>query len=534
MSTSTPDAPRYATLRDYVRVIRTNRLLILAITLACGVVAFALTAREKKTYQAQASVFFQDTTQYANLVGTQIGPSLPDVTRAQINAQKVTSIPVLDEVRKELGLSHSRAGLGGSVSTAVNAQTNAVVIQATAATAVLAERLANTFATATQTVVRNQTRSQFKQLLAGAKSEFSQLINTPNNSVTRAAYVDRIGTLQFLAQTADPVQIVQQASIPTSPAGPRTLRNTIIGLLLGLTIAIIAAFGRDALDRRLRSAGEITGELGWPILGYVRESAFGAPVFLNSNRNANSQVAEGDRESFRILRQNIRFLNVDDAPRSVVVTSALPEEGKSTVASSLACASAAAGARTLLVECDLRRPSLGRQFELNSRPGLSDFLLGDASPSEILQLVALPSLSPTGAAPVNGNSPSEPDADDPDQRRLVCISAGRPVPESAELLNSKRFKQFLREVESAYDQVILDASPLLSVADTAVLLPEAQATLICVRAGRTTHDEASALKLAVDRLPHRLIGVVVTGVRPGAEHDLGYYSNAYAYEAAAR
>ncbi len=533
MSTSTPDAPRYATLRDYVRVIRSNRLLILVITLACAIAAFALTARQAKTYQAQASVFFQDTTQNAELVGTQAGPTLTDLARAQLNAQKVTSSDVAKQAKKDLRSPLSPTVLASSISTFVNTQNNFVVIQATSRNPGAAEQLANAFANATKTVSRDQSRSQYASLAAGARAQFSHLFDVSRDPLTREAYANRVATLGFLAQTADPVDIVQPATVPTTPAGPHTVRNTALGLLLGLTIALLAAFGRDALDRRLRSSGQISDELEWPILGHVRETAFGSQLFLSGGGGSD---AEGDRESFRILRQNIRFLDMDRAPTSVVVTSALPEEGKSTVAGTLACASAAAGLRTLLVECDVRRPSLAKHFGLRGAPGLTDFLLGKASPSDILQIVELPGgipVTPPSSNGVAANGSGGPHkAHESQGRRLVCIAAGRAVPESAELLNSSRFKQFLRDVESAYDQVILDAGPLLAVADTAVLLPEADATLICVRAGRTTHDQAAALKHAVNRLPHRLIGIVVTGVRPGAEQDLGYYSSyAYSYQA---
>lgn len=532
MSTSTPDAPRYATLRDYVRVIRSNRLLILAITLACGVAAFALTARQTKTYQAQASVFFQDTTQNAELVGTQAGPTLTDLARAQLNAQKVTGSNVAKQVKKDLRSPLNPTVLASSISTFVNMQNNFVVIQATSRNPGAAEQLANAFADATKTVSRDEARSQYAALATGARAQFSRLLDGSKDPLTREAYANRVATLGFLAQTADPVEIVQPATLPTTPAGPHTVRNTALGLLLGLTIALLAAFGRDALDRRLRSSGQISDELEWPILGHVRETAFGSALFLSDNGGSE---AEGDRESFRILRQNIRFLDMDRAPTSVVVTSALPEEGKSTVAGALACACAAAGLRTLLVECDLRRPSLAKQFRLKSAPGLTDFLLGKASPPDILQVVDLPGATPLAPPSSNGagaNGSAEfHDAPGSHGRRLVCITAGRGVIESAELLNSGRFKQFLRDVESAYDQVILDAGPLLAVADTAVLLPEADATLICVRAGRTTHDQAAALRQAVNRLPHRLLGIVVTGVRPGADQDLGYYSCAYSYQA---
>ena len=232
MSTQTPDAPRYASLRDYVRVIRSNRLLILVITLACGAVAFAVTAREQKTYQAQASVFFQDTTQNAELVGPQAGPTLTDLARAQLNAQKVTGSNVAAQVKKDLRSRLSPTVLVSSISTFVNTQNNFVVIQATSHNPGAAEQLANAFAGTMKTVSREQARSQYAALAAGARAQFSRLFGISKDPLTREAYANRVATLGFLAQTADPVDIVQPATVPTTPAGPHTVRNTALGLLL--------------------------------------------------------------------------------------------------------------------------------------------------------------------------------------------------------------------------------------------------------------------------------------------------------------
>jgi Mrp family chromosome partitioning ATPase/capsular polysaccharide biosynthesis protein len=533
-TTARHDAPRYATLRDYLRVVRRNRLVIALIAVAFAGAAYALTSREKATFQARASLFFKDVAQEVNLLGTTVFPSLPDVTRAQIAAQSLKRAQVTQRVKKQLNSPLSLTPLAAPVSTFVDQQTNVVVIQASSADGAYAQRLANAYAQAAKIQGRVDAQAQFKTVIAGIKAQNASLSPTlQGDAYTRSVYSQRIVTLTVLEQTVDPVQIVSAAGFPSAPSGPRTVRNSILGFLLGLTIGIILAFLRDALDRRLRGSADIGEQLGWPIIGHVRESAFGVPAFVSGNGKAPD---EGDRESFRILRQNLRFLDVDNAPRSVVITSALPEEGKSTVAAALASASAAAGTPTLLVECDLRRPSLAERLGLKRAPGLTDFLLGEATPAEIVQVLELPppppigSSSSNGHAPVSGVVPASTVSTTGEPRRLACITAGRPVPETAELLGSARFKGFLEEVTKAYELVVLDASPLLSVADTSQLLPEAEATLICVRAGRTTYDEAAAAKQAVERIPHRLIGVVVTGVTPGGEHDLGYYSYAYTYQ----
>ncbi len=533
-TTTTPDAPRYATLRDYVRVVRRHRVLIVLVTIACAAAAYAVTARQKPSYVARASVYFQDTTQELDLLGTAVYPTLSDPVRAQIDSQLVTSGPVVDLVRSQLGPGFTFTGLQGAVSPVVNSQTNVVVIQATSRQPATARAIANAFAEATKIVARKQARAQFAGVVQSVKAQFAPLLkgNSAASQTERVGYSDRVATLEVLASSADPVEIVQPAALPTAPTGPRTVRNTILGLLLGLTLGLLAAFIRDALDRRLRAPSEIGEQFGWPMLGNVRAAAFGAPVFMRTN--GRSSASEGDREAFRILRQNIRFLNVDNPPRSVAITSALPEEGKSTVAAALACASAAAGARTLLVECDLRRPSLSARFNLERAPGLTDYLIGEATPTEILQLVDLP-LPSWGASNGKALDPHGASADDHESgsrpRRLVCIAAGRAVPETAELLSSSRFRAFLDEVTTAYDQVVLDSGPLLSVADASVLLPEADAVLICVRSGRTTREHAAALRQAVERVPHRAIGLVVTGVKSSLDYDLGYYPYVYQTQA---
>jgi Mrp family chromosome partitioning ATPase/capsular polysaccharide biosynthesis protein len=529
-TTRRPEVPRYATLRDYLRVIRRHRLLIVVVALACTAAAYVATSRQKRTYTAQASVYFQDPTQELNLLGNPPVATIPVVTLAQISAQRITGRPIILEAQRLLGPAFTIGELSGAVGTAVNTQTYVVGINASSEEPRRAQQIANAFAQATRLVGQRNAREQYAAVATTVKKQFKPLIATADPG-TRSVYRERIATVQVLAKSADPVQIVQTASLPVTPSGPRTVRNTIVGLLFGITLGLIAAFLRDAVDRRLRAPAEIGAQLGWSVLAHVREDAFKAPAFLSAGGQLSGD--ERDREAFRMLRENIRFLQIDDPPRSLAVTSALPEEGKSTVAVSLACASAAAGVPTLLVECDLRRPSLADRYGLEKGPGLADFLLGTATPDAVLQMIDLPAVASGSSNGALDSAADSLDESEPEVslRRLVCITAGRAVPETAELLRSVRFKHFLMEVSSAYELVILDCGPLLSVADTTIVLAEAQAALICVRSGKTTIDEATALREAVARLPDRPIGVVVTGVRPGVLHDEGYYS--YLYEARA-
>jgi capsular exopolysaccharide synthesis family protein len=188
----------------------------------------------------------------------------------------------------------------------------------------------------------------------------------------------------------------------------------------------------------------------------------------------------------------------------VAVTSPLAEEGKSTVAGLYAYVNALAGRRTVLIECDLRRPVVAARFGVEEEPGLTDYLLEEAKPREVLRSVRI---------------------EGPTAEPLPIIPGGRPAAQPAELLASSRFEEFLAQVATAYELVVLDCPPLLPVGDTLELLPQVEAVLLCIRIGQTTRDQAAAAKKALDHLPPRPTGVVVTGLDPGGEDDYyGYYS----------
>jgi Mrp family chromosome partitioning ATPase len=153
---------------------------------------------------------------------------------------------------------------------------------------------------------------------------------------------------------------------------------------------------------------------------------------------------------------------------------------------------------------------MAKRLGAEQGPGLSDYLIGQATPSEVVQRIPLTQ---------NGDGPAP---------TLVAITAGSPTPRPAELLASKRFAAFLEQVRDAYDVVVLDSTPLLSVGDALQLVPRVDGIVLCVRAEQTTREQARAARQALEHFPDRPIGVVVTGVKPGHELDYGYYSYAYA------
>jgi capsular exopolysaccharide synthesis family protein len=505
------EAVRYTSLTDYLRVVRRRRILIAVITIAFGVAAFAISETRPTTYEAEAQMSFGDPFQSLSIVsGRTSSPAETPAVRAANAADLVTS----PEVERRVGKDLKNPPAGCSIDASVLVDTNNVAVDGTCRTAKDAALYANAYAKATRAVGNAEARAEIGRFGRALHDRIEQAKKNPIPGVAQAQLVslqadyDRVQTLK---QAAAPVEIVEPATPPTTTASPRPIRDTGIGLAVGLVIGLLVAFGRDALDRRLRSSHEVHEELGLPVLGRVSRTALG---YAGLARNGLPPMSDQDFEAFRVLRMNLGYLADGGPVRSVLVTSGLPEEGKSTVSAALASAAVLAGQRTLLVECDLRRPCFARRFGIKPEPGLTDYLLGNANPQEILQTVEL-------AEPVRVNGAAA--GTDRPAGTLVCIAGGSRVFNPAELLVSERFRNFLEKVAKAYDLVVLDGSPLLAVADPLEILPHVDAAIICVRAQQTTREQARAARTALSALPDRPMGAVLTGMRRGDPDAYDYY-----------
>lgn len=427
----------------------------------------------------------------------------------------------------------SVGALTASISTQVEVGSNLLQITAQGSSPQFAARLANAVAHVLIAQDNQQTRAQFAHLAKNLQRKIAGLKPLPGGAPTpqMSFYEDELARLNTLASFATSAQVVNPAQPPGGPSSPHKAREAVLGGLLGLLLGIVAAFVRDSMDRRLRKPGDFESAFELPVIGHVRKQSLGRVAYM---ANGAGELDQLDLESFRILRRNVEFLDPERPPTSVLITSGVAEEGKTTVASSLAFVLAAAGRRTLLVDCDLRRPNLARRVGVELSPGLSDYLAGAATTEDILRTVTFsePSLG-AGQASQNGSSPhgaagSSPTSSGSLVHELACIPAGAVTSRGAELLGTRRFKEFLDEVSASYDVVVLDSSPLLPVADTLEMLPHVDSVVICAREARTTRDQARAVRTALARFPHRPTGVVVTGIKPrGAEYEVYAYSYSY-------
>ena len=495
-------------MHDYQRLLSRHKFTLLAALIIGAVVAFVYSAMVTPRYEATAAIQFQDVTEQEGLVGTSSATLETPAALSAGSLLNVTDNAVLGAARRTLGTKRTITQLRNAVSASVDANSSFVDVQASAASAGFAARLANAVAQATIDVTNQQQRAIFQSDAATLSRRIDAIPDNAANLTTRQSDQATLSRLQTLAIVARPAEIATTAQAPSSPASPKQAFDTVLGGILGLIVGLGIAYVRESLDRRLHSPGDIADEVeGLPVLGLISDRVMGGAPLLSTGHDPDTRVAVAN---FGILRRNVELLSPDGSSlKLIAVTSPAPEEGKTTVALSLACAFTNVGRRTVLVEADLRRPTLGDRLGLERKPGLTDYLAGHAEPADILRLVPLEGLP---VAKANGQPHS-----------LVAVLAGDAVPNPDELLASSRFREALAELAEAYDVVIIDTAPLLPVPDTLEILPLVDAYLICIREGRTTRTDVSALRTLLARLPPKPSGCVTTGVPQRDYKTSGYY-----------
>ncbi len=505
------DSPQQVPLQQYLIVLRRYRMMIIVMVAVAAGVAIGLSASTDPEYRATASVAFNDQSQDLQALGVPAAPSQTPDKVAAARASTIRSELVAARVRTMLQLKATTSELQGAVTTEVQPADNLVAVTATSSSGALAAKIANAFASEASEVVTADSQDRYLATARDLEARARKL-KRPEDIGIKAQYADQASKLRSLARFSRPVDIVRPAEVPAHPSSPKPVRDTVLAVFLALVLGVALAFVRHSMDRRIRSVAEAQGPLDLPLLGYIREEALGrGPV----GRGKLSALSDQDLEPFRILRTNLAFMSDGRAPKILLVTSPLPEEGKSTVSTALAYVEAMSGRRTLLVDCDLRRPSVGERLGLAPGPGIADYLLGKATPEEIVRTVSLRGYA-GAVAPANALN----------EAQLVCITAGTLPANPAELLGSERFREFLAQVSEVYDHVIIDSPPLLPVGDTLEILSQVDGVLLCLRLDQTTREQAAAAKTTLGHFPSRPTGLVMTGVGAGQDAE---YAGAYAY-----
>ena len=449
-------------LKDYLRIFHKSWILILACTLfgIAGAAGAAIATTPKYIANTQLYVSVQAASGAATtdlLQGTSFARS---AVTSYVDV--VNSAIVLDEVIKELNLDMTAAKLATTITSTSPLNTVLIDVSVTNSDPELAAQIANSVG-----------------------QNFSKVV------------VDRLEKPDGDAASPVKIETIQPAIVPTAPASPNVPQNIGLGLLVGLAVGLGLAVLRSVLDTRVHSLHEIELITDSPLLGGITDDPGASlrPLVVHSDpKNPRA-------ESFRSLRTNLQFVNIEGGPRSFVVTSSVPGEGKSTTATNLAIALAETGARVALIDGDLRLPRVAEYMGIEGGVGLTDVLIGRAELADVLQKWG--------------------------KNKLFVLPSGRVPPNPSELLGSATMARMLGTLTAEFDVVLIDAPPLLLVTDAAVLSKLCGGAIMVVASGRTKRNELTSAVKALEQAGSRLVGMVITMLPTKGPDSYGYGQYSY-------
>jgi polysaccharide biosynthesis transport protein len=485
--------------------------LILACVLIVGAAATTYSLLQPKKYTAKAVLLFRNPGFDQSFSGGAAFAPTQDATREAATNERLVSLAVVGQrAARELGGGITAAEISGEVEIASEGPTDLVGIGVTDRSKARATRIANAFAREYVLFRRNADRDKVNQAKLLSERQLQTMSPTELKSERARLLRQRVDQLETLAslQTGN-AELVQPADTPTAPSSPKPLRSGLLGGVFGLLLGLALALLFERLDTRIRDTGDVEEILQRPVLGAIPRSRA-----LSRNKLEAETLSGPDAEAFRMLRASLRYFNIDSDVKSVLITSAEPGDGKSTVALHLAFAAADAGTKTLLIEADLRRPTLARALRMPSSPGLTNVLTGSATLRSAMKTLRIPS---------RGNRETAP-------RTLDIVLSGPIPPNPTDLLESERLRQVIHEAEAQYELVIIDTPPTSVVSDAIPLVPQTSGVLVVVRSDKTNREGLRQLHDQLANLDARLLGVVLNSLGRDIESYAYAYTSSYTYE----
>jgi capsular exopolysaccharide synthesis family protein len=463
--------------------------IVAVIVIVCIAAAAAQHERAAKSYGATAGVTFASAT--LSDAALAVSPVAGEPQReADTEALIAHSPEVAEAVRTELHTSASIKELLSLVKVEAAPSADVLNIIASTGNPVYSVRLANAFA---KQYINFKTQSQLAGINSAQAQLEKQISALPVNSGERATLEQSLPRLSALRAVAGgSATVIGLAALPAQRLGLTLSTTLVIGLLIGLAIAFSVVFLLETLDRRIGSIDDFEREYRLPALASVPQSAF-------DPKHANERSAL--LEPYRILRGAVNLAAVGRTIDTLLVTSAVAGEGKTTVAIDLAHAVALTDRRVVLIELDLRRPTFAQHFNLDARRG---FTTAVTDPSRVMEFLV------------------QPFSDLPN---LLVLPSGRLPANPSELLGSPSTAEVLSRLAGEGVMTVIDAPPLNPVADTQELIgsPAVDAVLLVGRAGKTTRDEARRARAILDRNLVEPIGIVISGLRDARRYGYEAY-----------
>lgn len=445
------------TVLDFVRLSRAYLPFLVLMTLLGGGAAYAWTARQPAVYLANASGYVVIGGAQAS-TGDILAGNAAGGSKADSYLPLVTGRSVAERAIEETGIDASPAAVAARVGAFV--VPNSVVLKVTA---------------------------------TGPTPEESRLLADAVIKAT-AEEANRIEAVGRDPETTSLVQIVPiESALPGAKIAPNPVRSALIGAAAGLLAGYALVFLRQHLDTRIRTVAHVEEAADASVLGVVptvKELKGAYPAGMGDLGHA--------AEAFRRIRTNLRYVSPDRPSRSIVVSSAHPNEGKSTISIVIARALADAGQPTILIDADMRRPTLATAFDQHGHVGLSQLLSGQIDLDDAIQ--------------------------DTDQPNLKLITAGRVPPNPSELLGSHRMRELI-DTLSPDHLVIFDAPPLLPVTDAGLLSGMADGTLLVIAVGRTHKEQVRHTARMIQQAGGHTLGVILNLAPTRGATGYGGYGN---------
>lgn len=510
--------PARTDLRTVIAIFRRRRWTVVATTVLALVIGITWILMSDTQYQAQTEILLEPDVPAENPEDVGRAAFLPQELQTQVRL--VTSDAVLTRATDSLDVPRDAAD---DVTAQLLPETRVLQVIAPAgdpdraadlARAVAQEYLALRRERATETLRanRDEAEEQVEEVRANVDRLDQAIAQTGegDDDLESALHAERYSAIQTLNQAQARLaqlnasidaqtgggEVIEPATAPDSPVSPRPVQTGALALLLGLGLGVVAALIHDTVDDTLRDEDDVLTTAARPVLGRIPSfTAVGADAGGLALLHAPTSV---EAEAYRDLRANLGFV----APelRTLTVTSPGEGEGKSTVASNLAVAASLADRDVVLVDGDLRRPTLHEPFEVPGAPGLSEVLVGEQD---------------LDAALVGFESPA-----------LTLLPAGRLPPNPSELLTSPRLDELLAELAARYDLVVLDSPPSLAAPDAQELAARTDATLLVVQDGHTGRRGLRESAQRLSRAEAELAGVAVNRVDARELQQAHYYPRA--------
>jgi Mrp family chromosome partitioning ATPase/capsular polysaccharide biosynthesis protein len=511
------DAPDFNVDR-LLEALRRGVWLIIACALVTTAAALGISKLEGKRYAATTSLLFQNQDTIQGEAGLPESGAI-DPNGPATNVALVAGSQVAQSTARAVGHGLSAQDVRDAISVGELGQTDIVTVQATSRVPALAAAIANTYAKQFIDARRTQQQASVRSAITSLQQQIAHLPPAARSGAQGQAGEARLASLQTLQSLENGgATIVAPAAAPTSPSSPKLHRNVLIGLVLGLLLGVLIAIIVERSTRRV-GADDVASTFALPLLATVgagERDRWPAPA------NGHHPPSNGAGEAFRLLRARLRYFNIERDVTTVLITSPAAGDGRTSVATHLATTAAGMGTKVLLIEADLRHPSLHRVLGVEARPGLADLLSrGHLDYQDVIQSLGADGDTRSPDRSARNGGPLSHAADTsarPHQtplvdaastvRRLDVIAAGASPANAAVLLESPAMRDLLAWARASYDLVVIDTPPPSLYADAIPLIRRVDGVIIVCRLGSTTQAESETLRTQLESLGAPVLGVV--------------------------